>query len=198
MAGRRRVTPGCACLPPTSHTRWRHDRVSALPTRAFPSCASTFPNRRGRWNTPGELTHYFCDTPDEAWAEFLRHEEIVDAEDLLTIRRGLWVVEIGDEPPARPELLPQTLAGGPVTWPDCQREASRLWSRGEAGMDGDFGCTPSRWRPRLAGGGEGSVPASPGMARCSRSSGPRPDLVGWAAVAAGRPGEELLSRVRHY
>jgi hypothetical protein len=27
--------------------------------------------------------------------------------------------------------------------------------------------------------------------------GPRPDLVGWAATAEGRPREELLDQVRH-
>ena len=48
----------------------------------------------GRWNMPGQLTHYFADTPDGAWAEFLRHEEIFDPEDLLTVRRALWAVDI--------------------------------------------------------------------------------------------------------
>ena len=56
----------------------------------------------GRWNTPGQLTHYFADTPDGAWAEFLRHEEISDPADLLTVRRALWAVEVRDEPAARP------------------------------------------------------------------------------------------------
>ena len=92
------------------------------------------PHPAGRWNVQNEVTHYLCDTPDGAWAEFLRHEEISDAEDLLTIRRDLWAVEIGDEPGALPELPPQTLAGGPATWPDCQREAGRLRNQGEAGI----------------------------------------------------------------
>ena len=47
----------------------------------------------GRWNAPGELTHYLCDTPDGAWAEFLRHEEIRNPEDLPTVRRALWAVD---------------------------------------------------------------------------------------------------------
>ena len=40
----------------------------------------------------------------------------------------------------------------------------------------------------------------PGPARDGRVYvlyGSRPDLVGWAATVAGRPGSELLSRVRH-
>jgi hypothetical protein len=40
------------------------------------------------------LTHYFTDTPDGAWAEFLRHEAIFDPEDLLTVRRAPWAVDI--------------------------------------------------------------------------------------------------------
>ena len=156
------------------------------------------PQPAGRWNTPGELTHYFCDTPDGAWAEFLRHEEIVDAEDLPTIRRGLWAVEIGDEPPARPELPLPTLAGdAAATWPDCQQEASRLRSRGEAGMT----APSAALRPGGAHGWKVEGGLRPGFVRNGKVFalvGPRPDLVGWAAVAAGRPGEELLSRVRHY
>ncbi len=43
-----------------------------------------------RWNAPGEgPVHYFADTPDGAWAEFIRHEEITDPVDLATVRRSL-------------------------------------------------------------------------------------------------------------
>lgn len=41
----------------------------------------------------------------------------------------------------------------------------------------------------------------PGPARDGRVLvliGPRPDLIGWAATNAGRPGEEVLDRVRHF
>ena len=44
----------------------------------FPFLREESSQAAGRWNAPGELTHYFCDTPDGAWAEFLRHEEIRD------------------------------------------------------------------------------------------------------------------------
>src|SRR6476619_4322357 len=55
----------------------------------------------GRWHRDGDgPAHYFADTPDGAWAEFLRHEEITEPEDVLTIRRQLWAVEIGDAPAA--------------------------------------------------------------------------------------------------
>ena len=55
----------------------------------------------GRWHAAGEgPAHYFADTPDGAWADFLRHEEIRDAADLATIRRAIWAVDIGDAAPA--------------------------------------------------------------------------------------------------
>lgn len=155
------------------------------------------PQPAGRWNTQGELTHYLCDTPDGAWAEFLRHEEIVDEEDLATVRRGLWAVEIGDEPSARPELPADTLVGGPTTWPDCQCEASHLRNQGEAGITAPSAAlhpgSAHGWR--VAGG------LRPGPARDGKVFalfGPRPDLVGWAAAASGHPSASLLAQVRHY
>ena len=51
----------------------------------------------GRWHSQDERpVQYFCDTPDGAWAEFLRHEEITEPEDLRTIRRALWAVDLGE------------------------------------------------------------------------------------------------------
>ena len=89
----------------------------------FPFLREDSSQSAGRWNAPGELTHYFCDTPDGAWAEFLRHEEIRDPRDIPTIRRALWAVNIGETPSHRPDLPRQTLIGGPDTWPACQQAA---------------------------------------------------------------------------
>src|SRR4029450_9712579 len=49
--------------------------------------------------------------PDGAWAEFLRHEEITDLQDLPTIRRQMWAVEIG-EPPVQHVDLPRSVLTG--------------------------------------------------------------------------------------
>src|SRR5262249_44717317 len=85
----------------------------------------------GRWHGDGEgPAHYFADTPDGAWAEFLRHEEITDAEDLPTIRRQMWAVDIGESALERVTLPEAVLTGGPDTYPDCQSEARALRLRG--------------------------------------------------------------------
>ena len=151
----------------------------------------------GRWNTPGQLTHYFSDTPDGAWAEFLRHEEIFDPEDLLTVRRALWAVDIGDEPPEEPELAPATLTGGRESWPDCQREADRFRNGGASGIT----APSAALRPGGAHGWRVDGGLQPGPARDGKVFalfGPRPDLTGWPATVAGRPDGELLGRVRHF
>lgn len=151
----------------------------------------------GRWNTPGRLTHYFTDTPDGAWAEFLRHEEISDPADLLTVRRALWAIDIGDEPAARPELAGATLAGGPESWPDCQQEADRQRNSGASGLT----APSAALRPGGAHGWRVDGGLQSGRARDGKVFalfGPRPDLIGWPATVAGRPGEELLERVRHF
>lgn len=89
-----------------------------------------------RWHAAGDgPTHYFCDTPDGAWAEFLRHEEISDPDDLPTIRRALWAVDVGDPALASPDLPREVLTGGRRSYPSCQAEASRLRRMGASGLE---------------------------------------------------------------
>lgn len=90
----------------------------------------------GRWNRAGEgPAQYFADTPGGAWAEFLRHEEIRDEEDLRGIRRALWAVEIGDPNAVAPELQDTLCRGGRSTYPACQEEASRLRGAGARALE---------------------------------------------------------------
>jgi len=152
----------------------------------------------GRWHRDGEgPTHYLADTPDGAWAELLRHEEIRDPEDLETLRRALWSVEVGDMPSIRPDLPDAALLGGPGSWPRCQKEAERLRASGARGL-----LAPSAaLRPAGASGWRVEGGLRPGPDRDGRVVvlfGPRPDLVGWQATAEGRPGEHVLERVRHF
>ena len=95
----------CKNLPVPSGHRLPRDRVPARRPPRFHYLQEDSSQSAGQWNTAGELTHYFCDTPDSTWAEFLRHEEITDLEDLLTIRRALWVIEIGNPHPSNPISL---------------------------------------------------------------------------------------------
>lgn len=151
-----------------------------------------------RWHGPGEgPVHYFCDTPDGAWAEFLRHEEIKDPEDLATIRRALWAIDLGDEPSHEPDLPLETLTGGPETYSACQEEARRLQRLGAVRMVAPSAAlllgAARGWR--VDGGLQ---PGSPREGKVIVLFGHRPDLVGWAATTEGRPGEDLLSCVRHF
>lgn len=150
-----------------------------------------------RWHVAGEgPVNYFSDTPDGAWAEFLRHEEIREAEDLATIRRAIWAVDIGDEPAAQPALPAATLTGGPAMYAACREEARRLRRGGATCID-----APST--ALMSGGARGHRvdggvrPGPPREGRTVVLFGRRPTLVGWRATYEGRPAEELLARVRH-
>jgi hypothetical protein len=139
----------------------------------------------------------FADTPEGAWAELLRHEEITDPRDVAEIRRSLWAVEVGDLPAARPRLPRPTMTGGPRSYPACRREASRLRKRGDRG----FTVPSAALVPGGAHGWRVAGGLHPGPRRDGRVLvlfGARPDVVGWEAVYEGRPSDELLSRVRHF
>ena len=150
-----------------------------------------------RWHDAGEgPVQYFADTPDGAWAEFLRHEEIRSEDDLATIRRAIWAVEIGDEPAAEPGLPSAMLTGGPETYDTCREESRRLRRQGATRIVASSAAL-------LAGGAQGhhvEAGLKAGPPRDGRAIilfGPRPALVGWRAAYEGRPAAELLVRVRH-
>ena len=152
----------------------------------------------GRWHGEGEgPAHYFADTPDGAWAEFLRHEEITDPEDLATIRRQMWAVEIGDAPAARVTLTERVLTGGPDSYARCQAEARRLRERGARRL-----LAPSA---ALKRGGARGLSIDAGLKQAAARDGmvivvfgPPTGFVGWIAADAGAPPADLLERVHHY
>jgi hypothetical protein len=152
----------------------------------------------GRWHGAGEgPAHYFADTPDGAWAEFLRHEEITDAADLETIRRQMWAVDIGDAP-AEPVRVPLPVAVGALdSHAPCQAEARRLRSRGAQRLRAPSAAlTKGGARGLLVQ--QGQHPASPRDALVIVVFGAPDGLVGWVAADAARPPRDLLDRVRHY
>ena len=151
-----------------------------------------------RWHGDGEgPVQYLSDTPDGAWAEFLRHEEIRDLEDLLTVRRSLWAVDLGAEEPGAVELLLETLTGDADSWASCREEARRLRSAGVSALR----ATSAALRPGKAGGWRVDGGLRRGIGRDGETVvlfGPRPEATGWRAVFEGRPDEELLAAVRHF
>lgn len=151
-----------------------------------------------RWHAAGAgPVHYFADTPDGAWAEFLRHEEITTAEDLAGIRRALWAVELPRQPTHQPRLPDAVLLGGPDSYPACQQEAARLRARGLQGLR----APAAALQPGGARGWQVRATLTPGPARDGVVYvlfGARPGLVGWLAAEQARPPAYLLARVRHF
>jgi hypothetical protein len=152
----------------------------------------------GRWQGPGDgPVQYFADTPDGAWAEFLRHEGITQESELANVRRALWAIELPDGLRAEnPRLPPEILTGGLGTYEACQGEARRLRTKGVKALRAPSAAL-------LPGGArgwkvEGGLrPASDRDGTVLAVFGLRPDAVGWAAAFAGRPRSDLLIRVRH-
>lgn len=152
----------------------------------------------GRWHDHGECpSHYFADTPDGAWAELLRHEEIREAEDLLGIRAALWAVEIGDSLGVEPKLSYKILTGGRETYIKCQEEAHRLR---DAGVDKlvvlSAALLPGCARGWCVNSGLQSGPDRDG--KVIVLFGRQPKLIGWIAIKEGRPDERLLACVRYF
>ena len=152
----------------------------------------------GRWHEAGKgPAHYLADTPEGAWAEFLRHEEITDEADLEGVRRAMWAIEIGDPPAERPRLQMRILRGGRSSYPWCRREAERLRKAGARGL-----VTPSAALEKAGASGhrvDGGL--RPGPAHDPKVIvlfGRRPDLVGRRIVEDGRPPGDLLPHVRQF
>ncbi len=166
---------------------------------AFPFLWETPEQPPGRWHGPNEgPAHYLTDTPDGAWAEFLRHEGITALEELAGIDRAIWAVEVPDATvatAAQPLATPAILRGGLETYEACRRAARQIRRAGAAALR-----APSA---ALVGGGAHGWRVEAGLQRAVARDGqvivlfgPRPDLVGWHVVDAGRPAPDLLDRVR--
>lgn len=149
-----------------------------------------------RWHGEGEgPVQYLSDTPDGAWAEFLRHEEITDEEDLAGVSRALWAVAVPSVPDVAPDLDRATMTGGLDTYPSCQAEARRLRAAGVT----EVVAPSAALRPGGAGGWTVDEGLRPGARRDGKVLvlfGRRPDLAGWCAVSDGRPPSGLLDVVQ--
>lgn len=152
-----------------------------------------------RWHGDGDgPAHYFADTPDGAWAELLRHEDIHDPADVATIRRALWAVDLGDQPAKAATLAAAVMTGDHDTYRACQQHAGRLRAGGAKRL-----VAPSAaLMPGTAGGlvvvDALEQPAPPRDGRVFVIFGDPASLIGWKAVEHGAPPAGLLSRVRHF
>jgi hypothetical protein len=161
----------------------------------YPFTWETNAQPEGRWHAQGDgPVHYFATTADGAWAEFLRHEEITDPEDLQGLReRQMWALEL--EPPAlaRPQLTPAVLTGGLDSWPDCQHEAGRQREAGAVGLVvASAALVPQGATLYYVDDGERTEAVDSEVVVLF---GPRNDLrVHLCAI--GRPSPQLLQKVR--
>ena len=149
-----------------------------------------------RWHRSGEgPVQYLADTPDGAWAEFLRHEGITDAADLAGISRTMWAVSVDDVDAAIPLLRMETIHGNTDSYEDCQAEAANIRARGHSALS----TTSAALSPGAARGwktDEGLKPGPDTDGRVYVLFGTRPDSVAWKVVEAGGPPDEVLSAVR--
>jgi hypothetical protein len=153
----------------------------------------------GRWHAPGDgPVQYLASSPDGAWAELLRHEEIDEIDDLDGIARALWAVELADIPEARPNLDDATVHGDQDSYPACQIEAERIRDAGNEGLVAlSAALRGGEVRPWRAVG-EANISAGECSATMVVLFGPRPDLEGWLMVDRGAPPSHVLAHVRHF
>jgi hypothetical protein len=151
-----------------------------------------------RWHESGEgPVQYFADTPDGAWAEFLRHEGITAESELVSVRRAIWAVDLPDGLSVEIPKLPRALlTGGFDTYARCRKEARRLRTRGAIAMRVESAA--------LLPGGATGWKVEGGLRRTAERNGMvfvlfgvRPELEGWMVAFDGRPRRDILSRVRH-
>jgi hypothetical protein len=151
-----------------------------------------------RWHGPGEgPVNYFADTPVGAWAEFLRHEEIRDAQDLAGVRRSLWAVVLPDGDLPSPALDAASLRGDPPTYGPCQAEARRLRAAGAVGLVAPSAALkPGAARGWTADPDERAAPTARDGLVIALFSTPS-TLVGWPAAEACAPPVRILECVAH-
>lgn len=146
-----------------------------------------------RWHGAGEgPAHYFADTPDGAWAEFVRHEELTDAEDLEGVSRSLWAVEIPDRDieEATPLALPADTSE--LGYPACQDEARRARQASASCITSSSAALADAGGLRCESGV--MVTGDPREASVWVLFGDRSDLVGWLCVEGGAPPSHLVGK----
>ena len=168
--------------------------------RRYPFLWETADQPPGRWHGAGQgPVQYLASTPDGAWAEFLRREEITDPADLDGIERALWAVDIDRrrEVVREPQLPRRVLTGGLETYAACRAEARKLRDDGATAVSAPSAAlVRSAARGQRVSGGLREADARDG--RVLAVFGSRPNVRGWACCSPGRPSARLLPLVRHF
>lgn len=150
-----------------------------------------------RWHGTGEgPVQYFADTPDGAWAEFLRHEEITEIDDLAGVHRGMCAIDIDPAECAETVLPTAVLTGDESTHRRCRAEAARIRATGARGLS----APSAALKPGAAAGlyvDDGFHYAEPRDGQVYVLFGRRPDLIGWRVTTDSRPPIQILDQVNH-
>jgi len=164
----------------------------------YPFLWETAAQPPGRWHADGDgPCQYLSDTPDGAWAEFLRREEITDPADLPGIARSLWAIDVPDpmlvgaHHAAAPDMT-----GGPESYPGCQDYARSQRQQGVSDL-----IAPSA---ALLPGAAGGQVTDNGLRDAENRDGAtwvlfgrRPGLRGWRVVDRDAPPGRVLDLTRH-
>ena len=165
----------------------------------YPFLWETARQPAARWHGSGESPcQYLADSPDGAWAEFLRHEEISDPADLLGIARSLWAIEVDDAVlSSAHHANTGGMRGDLATYPGCQAYARELRSQGVT----DLVAPSAALLPGAARGQhvvDGLREAEDRNGIVWVLYGRRPHLRAWRVVEQGAPPRRTLGLVRHF
>lgn len=173
--------------------------------RRYPFLWETTGQPRGRWNRAGDQpVHYLATTPTVAWAEWIRHQDIEDPDDLAGVAAALWAVLIpaawgATDLPAVELPIEQVLSGSHEAQDARLELVDALRRQGAQGLLAPTAALQhsDRVSPcvRVCDGVQQQdqleVPAQVILLWC-----PATLLAGWCCVPEGRPGPEVLPLVR--
>lgn len=168
---------------------------------AFRYCAYDVPfwvrsnTRPGRWHRVGDPpTQYWSTTPDGAWAELIRAEDLTTEDELDLLRMPMWVcraptmglLDLTDRAAAEGfELGDEALVSD--EWAPCQEAAAQIRGEGHRGVLCPNAALPDTLNVTLFG---------PRRAIALQSKPRLASAVPSAIVAIGRPRPGLIDEVK--
>lgn len=150
-----------------------------------------------RYHAEGDgPAQYFASTSDGAWAEYLKHAEITDPDEISEIKRSLWAVEIPDDAPPASILKDELALGGKDAYPACQSYARSLRDRGQKRLhEQSAALKPGGARGHRVKGGLQDGPAKDGTTIVIFDY--LPLYTGWR-ICTGSPPMHVASLVQHF